>query len=300
MGESEMVVRLEWDLEGWKNSTKATKEEFKRQCEANELFFVKNAKKIDLTSFQESPENIYTFSIMGMTGAALVNLLRCVIMEYREKDSGPFFFKFAADKKFRVELMPTALHPGHGLIKVVGRLKYYSYPDMCALLSKSGVTNKGLGDMVFKLNTKGMMSAFFNAISPLNELHFMLLFEVARRLVRDSNGKPLSTDPALDLLPVGVIIGRIIELLRVEKESVLNYEKLFGTQQEHNWFIENNTILKRQKMMALNKIYFEKIIKAQENEISFIRRFMEENKNGYIIKTLKGLLEDLKEVFGEM
>lgn len=300
MGESDSVVKLEWKMEGWKDKTKALKEEMKRQSEANELFFVKNAKEINLAEFQESQSNKYTFGIMGMTGAAVVNLLRRIIMEYRETDSGPYFLKFAADKKFKVELMPTALYPGHGLIKVVGRLKYYSYPEMCSLLTKSGVTGKGLGDMTYKLNTKGMKSALFNAVSPMNELHFMLLFEIARRLVRDSEGKPVSTDPTLDLLPVGVVIGRVIELLRVEKDAVLSYEKVFGDQQPLNWFTENNTILKRQKMAAINKMYFEKFVKGQEDEVPFIRRFLEENKNGYIIKTLQGYLDDLKEVFGEM
>lgn len=300
MAEASNIVKLEWGLEGWKDKTKAIKEEIKRQSEANELFFVKNAKEINLTEFQESPNKIYTFGIMGMSGAAVVNLLRRIIMEYREKDSGPFFLKFAADKKFKVELMPTALFPGHGLIKVVGRLKYYSYPEMCCLLAKSGVTSKGLGDMTYKLNTRGMKSALFNAVSPMNELHFMLLFEIARRLVRDSNGKPVSTDPAIDLLPVGVIIGRIIELLRVEKDAVLSYEKVFGDHQQLNWFTENNTIIKRQRMQAINKIYFDKFVKGQENEVPFIRRFLEENKNGYIIKTLQGYLDDLKEVFGEI
>lgn len=299
MGDSKDVVKLEWNFEGWKDKTKAIKEELKRQSEANELFFVKNAKQLNLTDLQES-SSIYTFGIMGMSGIAVVNLLRHIIMEYREKDSGPFYLKFAADKKFRVELMPTALFPGHGLIKVVGRLKYYDYPEMCSLLSKSGVTNKGLGDMCYKLNTKGMKSALFNAVSPMNELHFMLLFEIARRLVRDSNGKPISTEPALDLLPVGVIIGRIIELLRVEKDPVLSYDKVFGAQQELNWVSEPNTILKRKKIQAINKLYFEKLVKGQEDEVPFIRRFLEENKNGYIIKTLEGYLEELKEAFGEM
>lgn len=299
MGDSKDVVKLEWNFEGWKDKTKAIKEELKRQSEANELFFVKNAKQLNLTDLQES-SSIYTFGIMGMSGIAVVNLLRHIIMEYREKDSGPFYLKFAADKKFRVELMPTALFPGHGLIKVVGRLKYYDYPEMCSLLSKSGVTNKGLGDMCYKLNTKGMKSALFNAVSPMNELHFMLLFEIARRLVRDSNGKPISTEPALDLLPVGVIVGRIIELLRVEKDPVLSYDKVFGAQQELNWVSEPNTILKRKKMQAINKLYFEKLVKGQEDEVPFIRRFLEENKNGYIIKTLEGYLEELKEAFGEM
>ena len=298
MGDSKDVEKLDWNFEGWKDKTKAMKEELKRQSEANELFFVKNAKAMNLADFQEV--NSHTFSIMGMSGATLVNLLRCIIMENREKDSGPFFLKFAADKKFKVELMPTALCPGHGLIKVVGRLKYYDYPEMCALLSKSGVTSKGLGDMCYKLNTKGMKSALFNAISPINELHFMLLFEVARRLVRDSNGQSMSTDPALDLLPTGVIIGRIIELLRMEKDAVLSYEKVFGAQQELNWVSEPNLILKRKKMQEINKLYFEKLVRGQENEVPFIRRFLEENKNGYIIKTLKGYLDDLKEVFGEM
>lgn len=299
MGDSKDVVKLEWNFEGWKDKTKAIKEELKRQSEANELFFVKNAKQLNLTDLQES-SSIYTFGIMGMSGIAVVNLLRHIIMEYREKDNGPFYLKFAADKKFRVELMPTALFPGHGLIKVVGRLKYYDYPEMCSLLSKSGVTNKGLGDMCYKLNTKGMKSALFNAVSPMNELHFMLLFEIARRLVRDSNGKPISTEPALDLLPVGVIIGRIIELLRVEKDPVLSYDKVFGAQQELNWVSEPNTILKRKKIQAINKLYFEKLVKGQEDEVPFIRRFLEENKNGYIIKTLEGYLEELKEAFGEM
>lgn len=301
MGDSKDVVKLDWNFEGWKDKTKAMKEEIKRQSEANELFFVKNAKEVNLASLLES-SSIYTFMIMGMSGYAVVNLLRSITKEYREKDSGPFFLKFAADKKFKVELMPTALCPGHGLIKVVGRLKYYDYPEMCSLLTKSGVTSKGLGDMCYKLNTKGMKSALYNAVSPMNELHFMLLFEIARRLVRDTNGKPISTEPALDLLPVGVIVGRIIELLRLEKEkeAVLSYEKVFGAQQELNWFTEPNIILKRKKMQEINKVYFEQFVKGQQSEVPFIRRFLEENKNGYIIKTLQGYLDELKEVFGEM
>lgn len=298
MAERNDVIKLDWNFEGWKDKTKAIKEEFKRQGEANEIFFVKNAKEINLAQLQES--NMYTFAIMGMSGVAVVNLLRHIIVEYREKDSGPFFLKFAADKKFKMELMPTSLCPGHGLIKVVGRLKYYNYPEMCSLLSKSGVTSKGLGDMCHKLNTQGMKSALYNAVSPMNELHFMLLFEIARRLVRDSDGRPVTTEPALDLLPSGVIIGRIIELLREEKDSVLSYEKVFGAQQELNWVTEPNTILKRQKMQGINKLYFEKLVKGQQSEVPFIRRFLEENKNGYIIKTLQGYLDELKEAFGEM
>ena len=300
MGDSQGVVKLDWNFEGWRDKTKAIKEEIKRQSEANELFFVKNAKKINLADLQESTGNIYTFGIMGMSGSAVVNLLRHVIMEYREKDSGPFYLKFAADKKFKVELMPTPLLPGNGLIKVVGRLKYYDYPEMCTLLSKSGVTSKGLGDMCYKLNTSGMKSALFNAVSPMNELHFMLLFEIARRLVRGADGKPISTDPPLDLLPVGVIIGRIIEMLRLEKDAALSYERLFGAQQELNWFTEPNIILKRKKMQAINSLYFEKFVKGQADEVPFIRRFQEENKNGYIIKTLQDYLDDLEEIFGKM
>lgn len=120
MGDSQGVVKLDWNFEGWRDKTKAVKEEIKRQSEANDLFFVKNAKKINLADLQESTGNIYTFGIMGMSGSAVVNLLRHVIMEYREKDSGPFYLKFAVDKKFKVELMPTPLLPGNGLIKVVG------------------------------------------------------------------------------------------------------------------------------------------------------------------------------------
>lgn len=145
-----------------------------------------------------------------------------------------------------------------------------------------------------------MKSALYNAVSPMNELHFMLLFEIARRLVRDSDGRPVTTEPALDLLPSGIIIGRIIELLREEKDSVLSYEKVFGAQQELNWVTEPNTILKRQKMQGINKLYFEKLVKGQQSEVPFIRRFLEENKNGYIIKTLQGYLDELKEAFGEM
>ena len=285
MGDSQDVVKLDWNFEGWRDKTKAIKEEIKRQSEANELFFVKNAKKINLADLQESTGNIYTFGIMGMSGSAVVNLLRHVIMEYREKDSGPFYLKFAADKKFKVELMPTPLLPGNGLIKVVGRLKYYDYPEMCTLLSKSGVTSKGLGDMCYKLNTSGMKSALFNAVSLMNELHFMLPFKIARRLGRGADGKPISTDPPLELLPV----ARIIEMLRLEKDAALSYERLFGAQQELNWFTEPNIILKRKKMQAINSLYFEKFVKGQADEVPFIRRFLEENKKGIHYKNFTGL-----------
>lgn len=287
-------------VEGWVDKTKAAKEEIKRQSEANETFFVKNAKTIELASFQDSAVDVYTFNMIGMTGAALINLLRHVIVTYRDKESWPFYFKFAHDKKFKVELMPTPQQPGNGLVKVVGRLKYYSYPDMCAILTKSGVTSKGLGQMTFKLNTEGMKSAMHNVISPINELHFMLLFEVARRLVRDEDGQPVGTEPALDQLPVGVVVGRIIHMLLTDDE-LLDYNKVFGSRGEFNCFSDPiNAILRRKQILALNKLYFEEIVQPEKAEDGVLRQFLEENKAGYVIKTVQGYLNELRNNFGEV
>lgn len=165
---------------------------------------------------------------MGLSGVVVVNFLCCIIMEYWEKDSGFFLLKFVVDKKFKVELMLIVFCLGYGLIKFVGWLKYYDYFEMCFLLFKSGVINKGFGDMCYKLNIKGMKLVFFNVVSFMNEFYFMLLFEIVWRLVWDFNGKLIIMEFVLDLFLFGVIIGCMIELLRVEKDVVLSYEKVFG------------------------------------------------------------------------
>ena len=67
-------MKLDWNFEGWRDKTKAIKEEIKRKSEANELFFVKNAKKINLADLQESTGSIYAFGIMGMSGSAVLNI----------------------------------------------------------------------------------------------------------------------------------------------------------------------------------------------------------------------------------
>lgn len=165
---------------------------------------------------------------MGMIGVVVVNFLCCIIMEYWEMDSGFYFMKFVVDKKFKVEFMFIELYLGYGLIKVVGRLKYYLYLEMCFLLVKSGVMSKGLGDMIYKLNIKGMKFVLFNVVSFMNEFYFMLLFEIVWRLVWDFDGKFVLIDFVFDFFLVGVVIGCVIEFLCVEKDVVLSYEKVFG------------------------------------------------------------------------
>ena len=294
------VFRLTEHVEGWLDKTKAAKEELKRQREANEIFFVRNAKPLDLGSLQDSPGDVSTFDVVGMTAAALINLLRHVIVTYREQESEPFYFKFAHDKKFKVELLPTPQQPGHGLVKVVGRLKYYTYPDMCVILGQAGVTSKGLGHMSMKLNTEGMRSALHNTISPINELHFMLLFEVAKRLVRDDQGRPVGTDPELDRLPMGVVVGRVIQML-LPKEELLHYNKVFAADGELNCFSEPiNSVLRRKRILALNRTYFEKLVQSTTTGDERVSHFLEEHKSGYVIKTVEGYLEELRNNFGEM
>ena len=284
--------------EGWMDRTKAAKKEYKRQCEANETFFVKEAPKLVLSDYLENPEDMCTFNITGMKASVIVNLLRCVIEEYRTKeDSDPFLFKFAEDKKFRLELMPTAGQPGNGLVRVVGNIKYYGYPEMNDILHKAGVTSKGLGDLLFKLNTQGIKSALFNDISPMNVLHFMLLFEIARRLVRGPNGKPISTDPTVDKVPTGFVISRMIELSR---HNELDFADVLSSHKPYNAFIEINPVLKQKKVVLLNGRYFEHLVMATQDTPEEVRKFFGGTKKGYVLKTLEGSLHELKELFGSV
>ena len=284
-------------LQGWKDKTKALKTEFQRQRDASEQFFVTESQPVDLTSFLEDPADNTTFLITGMRASAIVNLLRCIILEYREKFTGPFYFKFADDKKFKLELIPTEAKPGNGLLKVVGRMKYSTYPEMSAMLKKAGVTAKGLGDMIFKLNTQGMKSAFYNAISPMNELHFMLLFEIARRLVRGQDGQPISTDPEEEKLPYGVIIARVIKLLQIEEKGQFAYEDVFGAQGKYSCFTDPNIIIRKQKINALNFTFFEKIVRPMSSGDEAMELFLQSQKNSVIIKTTEGYLRELRECF---
>lgn len=144
---------------------------------------------------------------MGMSGVVIVNFFCVIIMEYCEIDSGFYYFKFVVDKRFKVEFMFIVFYFGYGLIKVVGRLKYYFYYEMCVLLVKSGVISKGFGDMMYKLNIKGMKFVLFNVVSFMNEFYFMLFFEIVWRLVWDLNGKLVLIDFVFDLFFLGVIIG---------------------------------------------------------------------------------------------
>lgn len=293
------VYELGQHLEGWTDRAKASKEEYKRQCEANEIFFAKEAPMYDLSDYTESLEDTCTFDITGMKAAAIVNLLRCVIEKYRTaEDSGPFLFRFAEDKKFRLELMPTAGQPGNGLIRVVGKIKYYTYPEMNEVLQRAGVTNKGLGDMLFKLNTQGIKSALFNDISPMNELHFMLLFDIARRLVRGLNSKPISTDPTVDKVPNGFVISRMIELLH---QNEVNFGEVLSFQGQYNPFVEINPVLKKKKISLLNGLYFDRIVMATQNPSQNVKSFLDgAKKQNYVVKTLDGYLNELTEFFGNM
>ena len=286
------------NIEGWTDRAKATKEEYRRQCEANEVFFVKEAPRFNLSDYIENIEDTCTFNITGLNAAVIVNLLRCVIEEYRtDENSGPFLFKFAEDKKFRLELLPTAGQPGNGLIRVVGKLKYYNYPEMNDVLHKAGVTNKGLGDMLLKLNIQGIRSALFNDISPINELHFMLLFEIARKLVQGPNGKPVSTNPAVDNVPTGLVISRMIELLR---QNEVDFANVLSFEGQYNSFIEVNPVLKKKKIVLLNGCYHDHVVMAAHSSSEKVKTFLDEAKQNYVIKTLEGYLHELTEFFGSM
>ena len=294
------VLDFGYQFQGWKDRTKALKTEFQRQCLANEQFFVTEPPPVDPSAFLEDPDNESTFLITGMKASAIVNLLRCLIIQCRHKSGGPFYFKFADDKKFKLELIPTDAKPGNGLLKVVGRMKYTTYPEMSGMLRKAGVTSKGLGDMIFKLNTQGMKSAFYNAISPMNELHFMMLFEVARRLVRGGDGQPISTEPEDEKMPYGVIMARIIKLLQTEENGHFAYEDLFNVQGKYNCFTDPNIIKRKQKINALNVAFFEKIVKPLSSENEAMEIFLQSQKNSVVIKTTQGYLQELREAFGEV
>ncbi|KAK3747541.1 hypothetical protein QZH41_004801 [Actinostola sp. cb2023] len=245
------------DLEGWIDKTKALKEEFRRQSDANEMYFYKNLPQLDVKSLNISDNaSKYIYNVTDLKGVDVVNLIRCVINEYREFEAGPFFFQFAEDKKFKLELLPTATQPGNGLIKTVGRRKYYTYHDICSMLKTAGVTSKGLGIMLQKLNTSGLKSALHNQISPMNELHFMLLFEIARRLVRGPHGFSMASEPEIDQLPIGVAVARMITLF-CKGNYCLNYEAVFGAGDKYNPFVDNSVVLRKQKIYALNKIFFD-------------------------------------------
>ncbi|XP_032221325.2 uncharacterized protein LOC116603754 isoform X2 [Nematostella vectensis] len=290
------VFRLGEGVEGWLDKTKAVKEEYKRQCEANEQFFVKEAAPVKMAPLNDPSEGKIILDIKGLKGYELVNLLRCVIDQYRNTELGPFFFQFADDKKFKLELMPTASQPGNGLVKSVGRLKYYSYPDMCNMLVNAGVTSKGLGNMISKLNTEGMKSALHNQISPINELHFMLMFEVAKRLVRGPHGFPVASQPELDQLPIGVAIARMI-ILFCKGKTYLDYETVFGAQDKYNPFLDTSVVLRRQKIVALNKAFFEAEVRGQIKELPLIGQFLKYH-NGYVLKSVEGYLQELRDAFG--
>jgi hypothetical protein len=289
------VFNIGHNLEGWVDKAKGIKEEYRRQSIANEQYFIKNVPQLDLKSLNTSADpSRFIFNVSGLKGIEIVNLLRCTINEYKDDELGPVYFQFAEDKKFKLELLPTATQPGNGLIKTVGRLKYYTYPDMNQMLKAGGVTSKGLGIMLQKLNTTGLKSALHNQISPMNELHFMLLFEIAKRLVRDPNGFSMSSEPELDQLPIGVAVSRMITLF-CRGKSYLDYQDVFGSQDKYNPFADSSVVLRRQKINALNKAFFEFEIKTQVENV-FIGMFLK-NHNGHVIKTVDGYLEELDMAF---
>lgn len=284
------------DLEGWLDKTKALKEEFRRQSDANEMYFAKNQPKLDLRglNISEDPSK-FIYNVLDLKGIEIVNLIRSILNEYHHSETGPFFFQFGEDKKFKLELLPTATQPGNGLIKSVGRRKYYAYPDICAMLKSAGVTSKGLGIMLQKLNTSGLKPAMHNQISPMNELHFMLLYEISRRLVRGPHGFSLSTEPEFDQLPIGPAVARMITLF-CKGNYCLNYEAVFGVQDKFNPFIDTSVVLRRQKIYALNKLFYDAEIRSQASDNPYISKFLKYH-NGYIIKTTTGFMEELDMAF---
>ena len=134
----------------------------------------------------------------------------------RQDDNGEKFFKFAPK--------PSIDQPGNAMVSR-GLGKGLTYEKLNAELESKYDKNTQLFAQHIKSLFQDNSVVLENCPQATFEVYILLLFEIARRLVREN--APTTKKEKLDDLPIGSAIARSVKLLELGKKETCSFDDVF-------------------------------------------------------------------------
>ena len=282
------------------------------QVKAHESFFEDKVLPSDFKELQneDRPSNMSedwegkVYDITGFDGQQVVAVLSLIVNNRIEFEKGETFYLLIRNSSedhqeaeyellYKLTAGPTKHQPGNG--KVVLRPKgSVEFPENGKIYStlKAGLkdyyktnTTSFAKDIkkLFKRNTqnKGIPEATF-------EVYMILLFEIARRLVKTEN--PSARTKALDSLPMGSAIARLINLLELGKST---FDDVFLSSKRRFYCFKGEWDVRRKAIETINEATAKKgtveQLLEELQELFCSDQRLEEISSEKLAKTLKDM-----------
>lgn len=214
---------------------------FNGQKEACGNFFHNNlpVDESEPVSKEKKPKNMrqlkgHVYDITGFDAEKVVALLSRIVNDRQEfKPDKTFYLLLNShepgqddnrEKFFKFAPNPSRDQPGNAMVSR-GLEKGLTYNELNAdLKSKYNGNTKSFAQHIKKLfqNNSKVPENFPQATF---EVYILLLFEIARRLVRED--APTRKKEELDDLPIGSAIARSVKLLELGKEETCSFDDVF-------------------------------------------------------------------------
>lgn len=282
------------------------KTEFDCQMMAcNEFFNVFSLSALKPLAEEEKPDSMKrykgrpVYDISGFDAQQVVEVLSAIINDKDQFTSGKTFYLLIysnseyksqaeiEEQLFRLEARPTKDQPGNGIVvlRPKGKSTFTEPPKNYAALSDVLTAHYGTNTKSFAKDINNLLkdNKLTKDIPEATiEVYMLLLFEIARRLVKSENPvsdrKPGKKEE-YDVLPIGSAIARFIKLF---KSGKYRFEDVFLEGATFNCF-SGKPQDRRRAIKAINKA-------TAQNELQeLFQKKISSEKEDQLAKTLKDM-----------
>ena len=253
--------------------------EIQRQSQAHENFFVDEplypvdledlGLEKDLLPDDLKKLNGKFFRIAGWSASEVVALLSCIVNHWKMNKTFYLLLNKAdcnepLHEVFRLQARPTKNQPGNGIVvmRPSDRKKFPAakkYDEITGVIAAKYENENEAKERSSERFWEDLQKLFHDNTSADSipdvalEVYLLLLFEIARRLVRQPDQKPsggatAGKKEALDCLPIGVAIARML----VVKPD---FRKVFLKGEEFDCFSVPSAAKRRKRIINLNEAF---------------------------------------------
>ena len=214
---------------------------FNGQKEACGNFFRNNlpVDESEPVSKEKKPKNMrqlkgHVYDITGFDAEKVVALLSRIVNDRQEFEPDKTFYLLLnshepgqddnREKFFKFAPKPSRDQPGNAIVSL-GLEKGLTYNELNADLKSNYDENTNLFAQHIKSLFQNNSEVPENCPQATFEVYILLLFEIARRLVREN--APTRKKEKLDDLPIGSAIARSVKLLELGKKETCSFDDVF-------------------------------------------------------------------------
>ena len=214
---------------------------FNGQKEACGNFFRNNlpVDESEPVSKEKKPKNMrqlkgHVYDITGFDAEKVVALLSRIVNDRQEFEPDKTFYLLLnshepgqddnREKFFKFAPKPSRDQPGNAIVSR-GLEKGLTYNELNADLKSNYDENTNLFAQHIKSLFQNNSEVPENCPQATFEVYILLLFEIARRLVREN--APTRKKEKLDDLPIGSAIARSVKLLELGKKETCSFDDVF-------------------------------------------------------------------------